>query len=45
MSNEILKRLEIWYDDPVKFVKEALGVVPEPWQARTMNGRSRIMIV
>jgi phage terminase large subunit len=37
MSNEILKRLEIWYDDPVKFVKEALGVVPEPWQARTMN--------
>ena len=37
MSNEILKRLEIWYDDPVKFVKEALGVVPEPWQARTMR--------
>ena len=37
MTPEILARLEIWHDDPVKFVKQALGVTPEKWQAKTMN--------
>lgn len=37
MTPDIMKRLEIWHDSPVKFVTQALGVKPERWQARVMN--------
>jgi phage terminase large subunit len=38
MTPEVLHRLEIWHNDPVKFVKQALGVkTVEKWQAKTMN--------
>jgi phage terminase large subunit len=38
LDKESMKRLAVWYDSPVKFVKECLGVTSiEKWQASTMN--------
>jgi phage terminase large subunit len=37
ISPDILKRLEIWHDNPVRFVKQAFGATPEKWQAKAMN--------
>jgi phage terminase large subunit len=37
MTPEVLRRLEIWHNDPVKFVVQAFGCKPEKWQAKAMR--------
>ena len=35
-TNDVRKRLKIWYDSPYRFVTQALGVEPEKWQREAM---------
>ena len=33
-----LSRLRAWKESPNQFISEALGIAPEPWQERALNG-------